>query len=171
MTENTKTTSRPGKRTIIFNALVLLSIGGITIMNFSVDYGLYYWLGMAVVFGIASVVMAWHSDTSKESRGHQVQRQALHWASLVVSILLLFLLQNTESLTPTTGGLIALLMLGLTTVLAGVHFEWRLAVLGAALMLTFVAAVVTEKFFWVVLILMVVLMVVIPQVKRKHRQS
>ncbi len=169
MTDPSK--ANPGKRTIIFNALVLLSIGGIAIMNFSVGYGLYYWLGMAVVFGLASVIMAWHSPSNNESHGQQVKRQALHWSSLVISLMLLFMLQNTESLTPTTGGLIALLMLALTTVLAGVHFEWRLAVLGAALMLTFAAAAVTEKFFWLVMILMVAIMIVVPQIKKQHKQS
>ena len=68
--------------------------------------------------------------------------------------------QTTEALDPTVSGQMALLMLALTTILAGVHFRPRLAVIGGIQAATFVAAVIAEEFFWVLLILILVAVVI-----------
>jgi len=42
----------------VFIFLVVLSLGGVAIMNYSVKYGLWYWLAMAVVSGGVSAGLA-----------------------------------------------------------------------------------------------------------------
>lgn len=145
---------RPGLnlRRVVFILLVILSIGGIGIMDYSEKYALWYWLAMAPIFMSASLALAWKTAHQQDATaGAHIRRQVLHWLVLVVALLLVFLMQRFEELAPATAGLMALLVLGVTTVLAGVHFEWRLAVLGGLLLLTFVAGVFVESFFWVLL--------------------
>ena len=155
-------------RMYVYMVLIALSIGGIAIMDYSEKYGLWYWLAMAVIFGAASVGLAWHNVSyTGETRWHQVRRQVLHWLTLIVGILLVFLMQRFEVLDATTSGIVALLMLSVTTVLAGVHFDWRLAVLGLVLAATYVAAVISEGFFWVLLIVAVVVMFMLVRSRRK----
>ena len=155
-------------RMYVYMVLIALSIGGIAIMDYSEKYGLWYWLAMAVIFGAASVGLAWHNaGYTGETRWHQVRRQVLHWLTLIVGILLVFLMQRFEVLDPTASAMVALLMLAVATVLAGVHFEWRLAVLGLVLAMTFVAAVVTEGFFWLLLIVTVLVMFMLVRGRRK----
>ena len=155
-------------RMYVYMVLIALSIGGIAIMDYSEKYGLWYWLAMAVIFGAASVGLAWRNvSQSGESRWHQVRRQVLHWLTLIVGMLLVFLMQRFDALDATTSGIVALLMLAITTVLAGVHFDWRLAVLGLILAATYVAAVVSEGFFWVLLVVAVVVMFVLIRGRRK----
>jgi hypothetical protein len=140
-------------RRIVFIALVVLSIGGIGIMEYSEKYALWYWLAMAPVFGAASLGVAWRTAHERDATaGRHIRRQALHWLVLVVGLLLVFLMQRMEQFAPGQAGLLALLVLGLVTTLAGVHFEWRLSVLGGLLLLTFIAGVFVESFFWVLLI-------------------
>ncbi len=140
-------------RRIVFLVLVFLSIGGIGIMDYSEKYALWYWLSMAPIFGAASLGLAWNTAYQQDASAWlHVRRQLFHWLTLVVSLLLLFLMQRFDHLAPDTGGLVALLLLGTTTVLAGVHFEWRMAVLGGILLLTFIAGVFVDTFFWVLLI-------------------
>jgi hypothetical protein len=140
-------------RRVIFVILVVLSIIGIGIMEYSQKYALWYWLSMAPLFGGASLGLAWKTAHETDTTaGRHIRRQTLHWLVLVVGLLLVFLLDHFENLPAGVSGLIALLMLGVTTVLAGVHFEWRMGVLGAVLLLTFVAGVFAESFFWVLLI-------------------
>lgn len=142
----------------LFLGLVVLATVGIAIMDFSARYGLWYWLAMAPIFGGASIAIGWQKAAAEtsESAGHFLRRQLLHWGALIVAMLLVFLQQHTLSMPPTTAGLIALLMLSLATLLAGVHFQWRMAVVGAILAVTYVAAIVVDQFFWLMLILAVV---------------
>ena len=145
----------------IFIFLVVLSLGGVAIMDYSVTYGLWYWLAMSVVSGGVSIGLAWRGAAEAgESAGGHLKKQIFHWLALIGALMLVFFLQSAEELTPTTSGLMALLMLALATTLAGVHFRPRLAVLGGIQAATFVAAVLTEEFFWVLLILILVVVVV-----------
>jgi len=153
----------------IYSILVILSVGGVAIMDYSEKYGFWYWLAMAVVFGAVSIGLAWKSD--RDTPGDQssrVKKQALHWGTLVVGILLVFLMHSAGLFQdPSTPGLLALLLLSLTAALAGVHFNWRMAVVGLILAATFVAAVLVEEFFWVLLIVAIVAIIVISLSRRK----
>ena len=63
----------------------------------------------------------------------------------------------------------ALLMLALACVLAGIHFDWRLAVVGGVLAATFAAAVLAADFFWAGLLVAVLggaLLLFVPRRKR-----
>jgi hypothetical protein len=152
-TEATSARSPIQARRILFIFLLILSIGGIGIMEYSEKYALWYWLAMAPIFGGASLGLAWKTAHEKDATaGGHIRRQALHWLVLVVGLLLVFMMQRVEGMPPATGGLLAVLMLGVVTLLAGVHFEWRLAVLGTLLLLTFIAGVFVESFFWILLI-------------------
>jgi len=140
-------------RRIVFIALVALSVIGIGVMNFSAEFALWYWLSMAPVFAGASLALTWKNAHEHDATaGSHIRRQMLHWLVLVVGLLLIFLMQKYGSLVPGTAGLMALLMLAMTCLLAGVHFEWRMAVLGTILTFTFIAGVFVESFFWILLV-------------------
>ncbi len=140
-------------RRIVFIALVTLSIGGIGVMDFSAKFALWYWLAMAPIFAGASLTLAWKNAHEHDATaGGYIKRQILHWLVLVLALLLVFLMQRFQHLAPASAGLVALLLLGITCLQAGVHFEWRMAVLGGILTLTFIAGVFVESFFWILLI-------------------
>lgn len=152
--------TNPAVHRSVFLFLVFLSLGGVAIMDYSIKYGLWYWLGMSIVSGGASIGMAWRSAAEAgQTAGGHLAKQTFHWLALIVALLLIFFLQKAEALAPTTSGMMALLMLALTTTLAGVHFRPRLAILGGIQALTFVAAALTEHFFWILLILILVVLV------------
>ena len=153
----------------IYSILVILSVGGVAIMDFSVKYGFWYWLAMAVVFGAVSIGLAWKSDQDLPGdQSSRVKKQALHWGTLIVGILLVFLMQKALAFKdPSTPGLLALLLLSITAALAGVHFNWHMAVVGLILAATFVAAVLVDEFFWVLLIVAFVAIIVIFKSRRK----
>jgi len=141
----------------IFIGLIVLSIVGIAIMDFSAAWGVWYWLAMTVVFGIASIVLVNNAAHQRDERRHGLVRPlVLHWLAVLASVSLVFLMQWSLQLTPSTAGLFALLVLASGCVLAGIHFEWRLAVLGGVLAATFVAAVLAADFFWATLLIAVI---------------
>ena len=167
--QTTPTAARPSGIQWIFLVLIALSVGGVAVMDFSPRYGLWYWLAMGVVFAGTSIGLAWKRTavTGSETAPHFLRRQILHWGVLILAILLVFLQRRTQGLTPTSSGLVALLLLATATLLAGVHFEWRMAVLGAILAVTYAAAALAEGFFWAILVVAAIAYVVVILTRRK----
>lgn len=167
--DSSSNSSAPSYQVWVYSILVVLSVGGVAIMDYNEQYGFWYWLVMAVIFGAVSIGLAWKKD--QDTPGDQsgrVQKQALHWGTLIVGILLVFLMHSADLFDrPSTPGLLALLLLSLTAGLAGVHFNWRMAVVGLILAATFVAAVVAEEFFWILLIVAFVAVIVIFASRRR----
>lgn len=153
----------------VYGILVVLSMGGVAIMDYSEKYGFWYWMCMAVVFGAVSIGMAWKKDQDTPGdQSDRVRKQALHWGTLVVGLLLVFLMHKAQLFDrPSTPGLLALLLLAMTAALAGVHFNWRMAVVGLILAATFVAAVITETYFWILLIVAFLAVIVLFFWRRK----
>jgi len=155
----------------VYLTLIVLSIGGIAIMDFSPGNGIWYWLIMTAVFGAAATGLAGRAAHDRgESAGLLVRRQLLHWLTVLAGVALVFLLQWSLTLDPSVAGLIALLMLAVACVLAGIHFDWRLAVVGGVLAATFTAAVLAADFFWAGLLVAVIggaLLIFIPRRRRR----
>jgi hypothetical protein len=87
---------------------------------------------------------------------------------LVLAILMVFLMHYAGLFSvSSTPGLIVLLLLAFTAVLAGVHFNWRMAVVGLILGATFVAAVMAEEYFWYLIVAAFVTAVAIFVLRRK----
>ena len=146
-----------GVEEVGFIALLLLSVGGMAVADFSAGWSLKYWLTMIPLFGAASLYSGWRrARAAGENIGAIVLRQLLHWGALALAIYLIFVLEQTGRLNQEDAGLVALLALSLTAVLAGVHFDWRLAVLGILLAAVAACAALVEEFFWILLVPFVV---------------
>lgn len=137
----------------LFALLIVLSICGMAIADFSARTALVYWLCVVPVFIGASLYAGWSSARARgETVATVVGRHALHWAVLPPALYLIYLLEQTGRLNREDAGLVALLALAVTTFLAGVHFDWRLAVLGGLLAVTAAASAFVEEFFWLLLL-------------------
>jgi hypothetical protein len=149
-------TGRPARaEEIVLVALVVLSIAGIAVIDFSARYGLWYWLAMVPVFGGASIASGWSRARGSRSLSRVLRAQLLHWVGLLLAVYLVYLLQATGRLNSEDAGVVALLALSLTTFLAGVHFDWRFCVLGAVLGLAVACAALIHDFFWILLVVVV----------------
>lgn len=138
---------------IALGILAILSIAGIGVADFSSKDGLQYWFVMVPIFAAVSIFTGWSRARSQgETTFGILGRQALHWSALVLAIYLVYLLQQTGRLNRDDAGLVALLCLAITTFLAGVHFDWRLGVLGLVLGAAAACAALVEEFFWLLLI-------------------
>jgi len=151
----------PGKRRpewlgveeIAFIALLLLAIGGMAVTDYSARSGLSYWLVVIPLFAGVSIFSGWRrASADGKNVGAVLLSQLLHWGALVLAVYLIYLLERTGRLNREDAGLVALLSLSLTTVLAGIHFDRRLVMLGALLAIGTASAALVEEFFWILLI-------------------
>ena len=148
-----KTTRKLGVEELVFAGLLLLSMGGTAIADFSSRGGLDYWLAMVPIFAAASIFVGWsRARAGGQSVAGLLLNQVLHWTALALAVYLVYLLQLTGRLNRDDAGLVALLALALTTVLAGVHFDWRLLVLGGLLAVIAVCTAFVEEFFWMLML-------------------
>ena len=153
--------------------LVLLSGVGIAINDFSPQNGFRYWLWMAPIFGVISLIGACSRARQKQQPiGTVVWTQILHWGGLSVAVYLVYLLQSTGRMTNEAAGLVALVALALTSFLAGVHYDWRFCVVGAILAATAAVAAIVEQFLWILLVFVILVFIVgIVWTARRARQA
>lgn len=144
---------RFGAEELTFAALVLLSIVGIAVSDFSNTYGLTYWLVMVPLFAVASIFTSWFRARKEGlTVAGILWRQIFHWAATALAVYLIYLFTRTGRIPDQEAGLLTLLVLALATFLAGVHFDWRLSLLGVVLGAAAACALLIKEFFWFLLI-------------------
>ena len=152
---------------IIPIVLLLLSIIGIGITDFSPADSHLYWLAMVPVFAGACLILEWSRARGKGQKWTTIVRnQLLVWFGLLLAIHLVYLLLHTGRLDNENTGLIILLLLALTTFFAGIHLGWRLFIVGIFLGLALIGATYLEEFVWMFLIIALVVVAIFILLKR-----
>ncbi len=115
--------------------LLLLSLGGIIVTDFSPLDGYAYWMVMVVVFALLAILIAWLQDKEQvdDEFSSIVKEQALHWLSSMATIGGVFLLEQADVLTETSSSPVMLLILALATILDGIRIGWRFSLVGVYL--------------------------------------
>jgi hypothetical protein len=138
---------------LILVVLIVLSIGGVAISDFSTGFGLKYWLAVVPAFTLASIFVSWKGE---RARGLSVLRilswQIMHWLPMALAIYLVFFLEDSGQLNREDAGLVSLLLLTVTTLSAGVHFDWRIFVVGLLLGVVTACVAFVEEFVWVLVV-------------------
>ena len=133
--------------------LVLLSILGVGITDFSPLSSHWYWLAMVVATGIACIVMEWsRARENGLSVTAIVKKEALGWLGVLLAVRLVYFLFHAGRLNSENTGMVILLILALATFLAGLRLGWRLCMLGGLLSGTLMLATFLEEFLWIVLL-------------------
>lgn len=150
--EQLKDSSAEGIKTVrydgfIFAILLFLSVLGVAITDAFETMSHWYWTAMVLVFFGACLYLEW--QTSQESGVPTktiIIKQIQHWLGLLVGICLTFFLREIGSLDNQTTGLILLLLLALTTFLAGVTMGWLFRLLGIFLAISLILVAYTEHY-------------------------
>lgn len=130
--------------------LLILSLVGIGITDFSPADGFAYWLIMVFVFASCAILIGWlQSKHRAEDFKAILREQSIHWATSFLVIGGAFLVEKSERILPEDAGLVILLILSLSTMLDGLRVGWRFSLVGLFLGASAVIAAFTEHFFWI----------------------
>ena len=152
---------------IILIVLILLSMIGIGITDFSPADSRLYWLAMVPVFAGACLILEWSRARGRGQKWTTIVRtQLLLWFGLLLAVFLVYFLLHTGRLDNENTGLIILLLLALTTFFAGIHLGWRLFIVGIFLGLALIGATYLEEFVWMFLIIALVVVAIFLLLKR-----
>ncbi|HKI48288.1 MAG TPA: hypothetical protein VKA69_03110 [Desulfobacteria bacterium] len=160
MSENTQSgpSTVPKKRPIseiILILLLLLSVVGIALTDFSPIKGFWYWMVMGPFFCGATITIEWaRMNRQGENKGRLIWTQIFHWLGYLATVYLIFLLsgKDTGRLNNVDVGLVALMILAFATFSAGVTASWRISVVGIFLGIAVVAIALVEEYIWALLI-------------------
>lgn len=139
---------------IILLMLILLSVVGVAITDFSPRFGTYYWFAMIPVFAVGCLIIEWTRSRKKGAGGFGVLVSLfLIWTGALLSIGIVYALLSNGRLNYENTGLIILLLLAFATYSAGIILDYRLCLLGISLGLALLLISYLEAYIWVVLIL------------------
>jgi len=151
--------SHVGEATIL--GLVLLAAIGVGVTTFSQQYGYHYWLSMAPIFAVVNLLTSWsRARAAGQNAGSILLAQALHWLGAVLAIYVIFLLFRMNWLSDQESGVLALLVLALSSFLSGVHTDWHFCIVGLVLGAIVAGAVFVQEFVWMLVVPLGVALVV-----------
>lgn len=120
-----------GLEEAVFIILIVLSLVGIGVTDFSPHDGYGYWLLMVFVFAALSIFVSWlQSKASDQDISDLIKMQAMHWLHTLLIVGAAFLLNKSGQLNDTAASLVILLLLALATMLDGYRIGWQFSLLG-----------------------------------------
>jgi aminopeptidase-like protein len=144
---------------IVLFLIILLSIIGVAMTEYSPEASWFYWIAMVVVFGFSAGFIEHHAQTDLSLKlGELILKQFLHWGATLVAILLSFAFVKTGRMTDEAAGLVILLILALSAFLNGRQGGWRFYVIGVFLAATAVLTAYMEEFLWMLVVIAVICM-------------
>lgn len=141
---------------IIFFTIILLSIIGVAITDYTPTASWAYWIFMVAALCSCAVVIERTLLHRKDVTFTKLLvTQLIHWGVTLIAIILSFAFVKTGRMTYDGSGLVILLILSLLTFLDGYHVGWRFYLAGVFLAITTVLAAYVEEFMWILLIIAV----------------
>ena len=156
----------------IFVGLILLSLVGVFISDFSPIITFWYWLTMIPLFGATAILSAWsHGLESNVSVTRLVLSQIVHWGGAVIALVTTYSLWATGRFTDEHTGYIILILLALTTFTAGLHVGWRFYIAGIFLFIGGIITTHIREYVWVLLLVLMVPLAIFGIVWEKIRKK
>lgn len=141
--------------------LLILSLVGIGITDFSPADGLGYWIIMVFVFGLFAMLIGWlQSKHDVDDLKKILREQSLHWLTSLLIVGAAFLVQKSGRIDPDSAGLVILLILALSTILDGLRVGWRFSLVGLFLGVSAIIAAYMEPFIWVEILIAISIVLV-----------
>jgi hypothetical protein len=117
-------------------AMLVLSLVGAAYTSVARRESTFYWIGLIPPFAVMCVFARLRSTDSLNSRSSLVWTEALHWGTVLLAVGMLFEPSVRGLMAEEASGVLALLLLALGTLTAGVRIDaWSLGVVGLVLMI------------------------------------
>lgn len=130
----------------IFVVLLVLAIGGSAVSQAEEAGGRYYWSVLVLVYAAASIGRSWFQ--AKGQGGpvwDMIRTQVFHWFGTLVAIQIVLFFESDGITDRAPAAVFSLLLLALSTFLAGVHFNWTFLLLGCILAATAIGLGIADQ--------------------------
>jgi len=154
--------------------LLILSLVGVRITDYSPVDGYGYWIIMVFVFALLAMTIAWQQSRHRITDFKKIIReQSLHWFTSLLVVEGVFSLQKMEHLSQADAGIVIMMILAQSTILDGLRVGWRFSLVGIFLGVSAIIAAHTHHLFWIeliiaILIVAVTILIEVWQERRAH---
>ena len=146
---------------VILILLLVLSLFGTRITDYSPVDGYGYWIIMVFVFALLAITIAWLQSKHRITDFKKIlYEQSLHWLTSLLVVEGVFSLQKTDHLTQENAGLVIMMILAQSTILDGLRVGWRFGLVGIFLGISAIIAANTHHFFWIEIIIALLIVIV-----------
>ncbi len=156
-------------------AMLVLALAGMGFSQASERGAWEYWLFVVVIYAALGL---WRSSRHAKQTGQSIRksivRELAHWGTLIGFLAVLLYLERREIINRDSASYFALMLLALSCVMAGVHIDWLLLVVGIVLTIMLVAMATLEQFsvvLWIIMIIVAGLAAAFFYVKSKRGGS
>lgn len=146
---------------VVLAAMLGLAFFGIATADAEWTLALPYWSLLALLFGLGALALAWIHRGESFRLGRTALHLAAHWAGALVAVHVVFYVRANDQLTEGESGLVLGILFALATFLCGVHVQWRMMLIGAALAAAATAAALVEENLWLLLAIAVAALVLV----------
>ncbi|MGW8192999.1 MAG: hypothetical protein ACWGOX_01925 [Desulforhopalus sp.] len=138
----------------LFCALLVLALVGMGLTQATKGGGARYWLILLWIYALASLVRAWLQARERdESIWSEIHLHFFHWLGALVTLYIIFLLERHDILSRDAASNVSLVLLALSSYLAGVHFERMFLFLGMVLAIMAVIGAFVEQYtLWLIVV-------------------
>ena len=142
------------RRLVVVGVLGILVMIGLFLSNFSSEKALFYWCAMFPIFGVACLAHELAAGRAYEiALWRMLMRQALHWVGPIVAVKILFMQHARGQMATDAVALTIILLLAVTSFLAGVHFDHSFYWVCGFLALAAVIGTEIETYLWFAVVL------------------
>jgi len=136
----------------LLSSLLVLCFIGVAYTNVASVRSYHYWLWMIPVFALAAIISEWSRYKRHEISGYRfIRQQVLHWAAVFLAIKSIFLLNQIGRFNNDVTALSLMIMLSLSTIIAGIYIGWRFLILGLFISLATFLIAYLEVYIWVLI--------------------
>jgi hypothetical protein len=162
------------RRLLIIGLLGMFIVFGMFLANYSVAKAEWYWSAMFPIFGLVCLghqLIA--GDTGAAVPWKIVVKQTLHWLGPIVAVRMVFLQHARGQMDAATVALMILLILSVTSFLAGLHFDRSFIWLSILLLLVALIGTEIEAYIWLIVAigLIAVALVIFSALLMRRRNS
>ena len=144
-------------RLAVLVAMLVLALAGMGLSQASEAGAWEYWLFVVVIYATLGL---WRSSRHAKQTGQSIRksivRELAHWGTLIGFLAVLLYLERREIINRDSASYFALMLLALSCVMAGVHIDWLLLVVGVVLTIMLLAMATLEQFSVVLWIIMLI---------------
>jgi hypothetical protein len=137
---------------VVTGVLTLLSAIGLLLTNYRPATALNYWSIMFPVFGLVAVWQVLMRAERTENVALTLVRVAAHWLGPLLALRLLFLQLHRGQMDADAVGATTLLLLGVTSFIAGIYQDRLFFVAAVVLALGTVVATEIEAYIWLIVV-------------------
>jgi hypothetical protein len=138
----------------LFCVLLVLALVGMGLTQATEGGGALYWLILLWIYALFSLVHAWLQVRERhESIWSEIHLHLFHWLGALVAVHIIFMLERHDILSRDAASNVSMVILALSSYLAGLHFEREFLLIGIVLAIMAVVGAFVEQYtLWLVIV-------------------